>query len=118
MIANLTFTVPAGAGAYAPEVLYLNADNDKRTMPDVVGRLSLLLVNLIATVAIEVDLLKPGGDPSNATHWRTAMKSYNTAGLQALLELGNWIGVRIRAKSGGTAGVQEIDVAWAKGPTG
>lgn len=114
MIANFIFTVPAGAGAYAPEVLYLNVDNDKRSMPDVVGRLTLILVNLIATVAIEVDTLKPGGDPSNAAHWRTAMKSYNTLGIQALLELANVVGIRIRAKSGGTGGAQEIDAHWHK----
>lgn len=112
MIANFVFNVPAGAGAYAPEVLYLNVDNDKRSIMDLVGRLSVLLVNLIATVAVEVDLLKPGADPSLPGSWRLAMKSYNTLGIQALLELANWQGVRIRAKSGGTAGAQEIDAEW------
>lgn len=117
MIANQAFTVPAGAGTYAPEVLYLNVDNDKRSMPDVIGRLSINVIALPATATIEVDLLRPGKEPGGGDpSYRIASKSIAALGLAALIELANQIGGRIRAKSGGTAGAAEVDASWSKGP--
>jgi hypothetical protein len=114
MQANQAFTVPAGAGAYAPEVLYLNPDNQPGTMPDIIGRLSVNVISLPAGAQLELDLLKPGGNPKNAGDWRIAAKAFAAAGLAALVEIANIMGGRIRAKSGGTAGAAEADVAWQR----
>lgn len=111
---TITAAVPAGAGTYAPEVLYCNSDNDKRTLPDRVGTLAINVASLPAGATLEVDLLKPGADPAIAASWRTAVATIAAAGLAALLQLGNWHGVRVRAKSGGTAGALEFDATWSR----
>lgn len=109
-----SFTVPAGAGSYAPEACYLNRQNVAATGVafDEVVEVQNMIAALPATAAIEVDLLKPNGDPTQAGDWLTAVVSYSATGLQSILSLARWVGVRIRAKSGGTSGTATLHTEW------
>lgn len=109
---TVSFAVPLAAGAYAPEVLYLNVDNDVRSLPDLVNELTTYISALPAGATLEVDLLKTGGAPGTAGDWYLAAKSFNAAGLGTTTTLSGWRGVRLRAKSGGTAGTLTADVSW------
>jgi hypothetical protein len=112
---RITFNVPAANGTYAPEILYLNSDNDVRTGMDLVKQLTQNIGALPAGAAIEVDLLRGGGAATNGADWIAAVKSNNAAGLAGPLDLGGWRGVRLRAKSGGTAGAVDVDATWQAG---
>jgi hypothetical protein len=112
---TLTFVVPAGAGAYAPEVLLLNASNEVKGGLDCVDRLRVLARTLPATAEVEIDLKKPGGgDPSLDSSWNLdiGVASITAIGLSALLEYAGWPGIRIRVKSGGTGGNAVVDASW------
>jgi hypothetical protein len=110
--ASITFAVPAGAGQYAPEVLYLVLENEPKKGLDLVDRLRAVVRTLTATAEIEVDLMRPGSsDWTLDASWNLDVVSYTTAGLKDLLELAGFK-VRIRAKSGGTGGNTVLDVSW------
>lgn len=109
---RISFTVPAANGDYAPEVLYCNGDNEPKALMDLVVQLSLLVESLPADAVIEVDLLKAGLAGSIETNWQTAVKSFDSTGLQDFLQLAMWRGVRVRAKSGGTAGTAVVSASW------
>lgn len=111
-IKRFSFTVPAGAGSFAPEILYLNAESNIKALFDMVSEMTAFIEALTATVTLEVDLLKPGGDPNVAGDWYTAVRSWNAAGIQTLFQLARWYGVRVRAKSGGTAGTTILALSW------
>lgn len=99
---QLTFTLVATPDAYATESYVLG---DSFGPVHSVMELSIHIIAITATAQIEVDLLKPGGDPDTAGDWNLAAGgAFTAAGLQDLVELANWPGVRIRCKSGGTAG--------------
>lgn len=109
---TIAFTVPGGAGSYAPEILYCAQKNQAIATqpPDEVGELQLFIASLPASAAVEVDLLSPGA--TMAGTWRTTAQSYTANGLTAVLSLAGWRGVRIRVKSGGTGGTATIDASW------
>lgn len=112
---SVTFTVPAGSGEYAPEVLYLAPTNDPKSGLDCVERLRALVRSLPASAEIEIDLRKPGGgDPTLDASWNldVGVASIAAIGLTALLEYAGWPGVRVRARSGGTGGTAVVDVSW------
>ena len=106
-----TFTIPAGAGAYASAVIHTRQDQT-RGQSDDVSELTLMIESLPAAAAIEVDLLKPGGDPDVAADWLLAVQSHNTIGLKAILQLASWRGARVRGKSGGTGGNAVVHCSW------
>lgn len=110
----LDCAVPAGAGSYAPEELYLNAENDKTHRLDEVHELTISVESLPATATIEIDLLKADGtlSPAAAANWLTAQKTITVVGLAATISLSGWYGVRVRVKSGGTAGSCKLHVSW------
>lgn len=109
---TLDFTVPAANGTYAPEILYCNVDNDARTGMDVVSQLSAAVTQLPAGATLEVSILKIGGQPKVDGDWIATGTSYAAVGLGALLGLAAWSGVRLRAKSGGTAGTATVHASW------
>jgi hypothetical protein len=106
-----TFAVPGGAGVYAPEILYL-AQDENHPQSDDVSEVTLFIESLPATAVVEVDLLQPGGVETVAVDWIVAAQSHNAIGLKAVLQLANWRGVRVRAKSGGTAGSAVVHASW------
>lgn len=110
-----SFTVPAGAGTYAPEVLYLRQDNDRGTF-DCLERIALFVASLPATATIEVDLLKvdaPNAALPASGDWLTpAVLTLSAVGYNATLAPAGWYGARVRAKSGGTAGTAVVHAAW------
>lgn len=108
----ITFNVPAASGQYAPEVLYCNIDNDVRTGMDVVKELTQHIESLPAGATIEIDLLKAGGAAGNTADWMVAVFSVNAIGFVQPRALGGWRGVRVRAKSGGTAGPATVHSVW------
>jgi hypothetical protein len=111
----MDFAVPAGSGDYAPEILYLRRATPD-TLPaesylfDEVTELQTLIAAIPATATVEVDVLKPNDVPGGT--WRLAVQSWTTTGLKTILALAMWDGVRIRVKSGGTAGTATVDAAW------
>ncbi len=112
-----TMAIPAGIGTYAPELIYLNRDYLSAGVdaPSDMARVSELQVHLgtiVATANVEVDLLKPGGDPATGGDWLLDVVSYATAGLKDPIPLSRWGGVRLRGKSGGTGGNQDVAVTW------
>lgn len=112
--ARASFTVPAGAGAYAPEEIYLKLpeSNVPAGLYDLVSQLRILIEALIATAVVEVWILRMGGDPSSAGDWFNSGISQNAAGLSALIEMSSAAGIKLRAKSGGTAGNMPVTVFW------
>ncbi|MFL5912765.1 MAG: hypothetical protein ACJ768_19640 [Gaiellaceae bacterium] len=112
MNASKSFAVPAAAGTYAPEVLYLNVDGDARSLPDQVAELTLAIESLPAGAQLEIDVLKPGLQSNLDASYVLAAKVYAIVGLQTPLALSEWKGVRIRAKSGGAAGAAAAHVSW------
>lgn len=112
--ARVSFTVPAGAGAYAPEELFFKVlENDKpEGLYRKIRQLRLLIENLIATAVVEVWVLRHGGNVNVAGDWFYSTLSHNLAGVSALLELAGCTKVKLRAKSGGTGGAMAVSAFW------
>lgn len=104
-----TFVVPATAGQYAPEVLYCRASS---AIQDRVRRVSVFVESLPTLAQIEVEVLKRGGDPTNSGDWLSGPVYLNATGLAEDLNFADWLGVRLRAKSGGSAGSAVVDATW------
>lgn len=106
----ITFTIPAGNGAFAPEIMYL-----RRTIVSGLWQFSpvvdlVTFINSLPTSAvIDVDVLKPNGDPSVANDWFTPNFSYTSTGQQDSQPMFA-SGIRIRGRSGGTGGDAEVAV--------
>jgi hypothetical protein len=109
---KITFAIPAGAGAFAPEILYLAYENSAKAAPDLVSEMSAVLETLPAGASLEVDILKVGGDPAVDADYNIAVRVWNALGLQTLFQLAKWRGVRVRGKSDGTAGNLTLDLSW------
>ena len=103
-----TLTIPGTATNYAPEKLDITALAAKSGVQEI----SILIESLPATAAIELWLLRHGGDPSNSSHFALA-KSYNTVGLQDIVSLSKWKGAELRGKSGGTGGSAVVSATFA-----
>jgi hypothetical protein len=116
--ARVVFNVPLTSGQYAPEVLYLYEDKTKppdnttAAMDFVSSLVAVLESDPPAGAVVEVDLLRVGGNARNAGDWLTAMATANARGVYEPLPFNGWFGVRLRAKSGGTAGTLAVSVAW------
>jgi hypothetical protein len=118
---QFSFTVPAGAGSYAPEILYTTATGALGATFDWFDRLIMIVAALAATSQVEVDLLRPGFDPAggDASYYLAG-----AAGVAALTTVGykgnvlgaglwtGWWGARVRCKSGGTAATTTIGAIW------
>ncbi len=116
---TITFAVPADADEYAPEVLYLNDDNDDpRRSLHKVDEIEGVIRSLPAGALLEMDLLKPGNlDPRDEESWNLDQgTAASAAGVFGLLKMGSWPGVRFRAKSGGAAGNLPLDLSWTEYP--
>jgi hypothetical protein len=113
--ARSTFVVPVGAGGYAPEEIFLKVlePSSAGGLYHKIRTLRILIEALIATAVVEVWVLRVGGDPTNAAHWFFSGVSHNAVGLSPLIELAGWAAVKLRVKSGGTAGNMPISAAWA-----
>lgn len=59
-----TFTVPAGAGSYAPERITIACPEGR-----VFNRVSVVPDNTVAAAVVELWALKAGGDPANDAHF-------------------------------------------------
>lgn len=128
-----TFTVPAGAGTFAPERLYCRTDTpasddatnavkpSKRGLLDTVEALRVLVEGVLpATAVVVVELLKVGGTADLDADWIDSaitgiVQGLNPSGANASQPfwLAEWAGVRIRVKSGGTAGAVAISASWS-----
>lgn len=115
--ATVEFDIPGTGGNYASEVVYL-VQRDRTTLPKSMGefdRVTEVQVNVIslpAGASVQIDLLKPGGDPEVAGHWRLDVVSLTALGLAVPQPLPQARGVRVRGKSGGTSGTAEVDIYW------
>lgn len=119
--ARVVFNVPAAAGTFAPEALYLK--NVEQTTPDGlmswVYQLRVLVESLIATAVAEIQVLPIGADPRSEAAWVPSGLTMNAVGLwpqgtnaQFAYEMAGCRGVRLKVKSGGTAGPMPITAFW------
>jgi hypothetical protein len=99
---TVNFTVPAGAGSYAPETLSLCKSNAAAARDALIG-VTALIEQGVATAVVELWLLKRGGDPTNSAHFFNTGSSVTASG-SATWPLASWDGAQLRCKSGGTAG--------------
>ena len=106
-----TYAVPGAAGTFAPEVMHL-CDGDFPAPLATVTEFQLMLDGELPTGAsVEVEILRPGGRAKTDADW-TGVKSYTGGKLQEIVQLCGIRGVRVRVKSGGTAGAISISVYW------
>jgi hypothetical protein len=106
---DFSFAVPAGAGTYAPEVLYFGSPGGSGlpSQLDAVDEARINVAALPATATLEIDILKADNT------WATAVDTCTTTGLQGLMAFGG-LKARMRAKSGGTAGTASGTASWTR----
>lgn len=116
---RINFTIPAGAGTYDTQVLHLRADNQvalalsKGALWDNVEELVILVEGTPPlTSQVEVDLLRVGGDATVDADWVKTVATATAKGVYDPLRVAGWAGVRLRGKSGGTAGALPVSVRW------
>ena len=107
---KITFDVPAGGGDYAPEVIICRPDNEAG-QPDQVLELQINVASLPAAAEIEVDKLDIAGNPDDDDDW-SLHETLTATGVQDIIAFSGWPGVRVRAKSGATAGDAEVHASW------
>ncbi len=103
-----TFVIPASGGTFAPEIVYLRrtvVSGEWQFSP--VVELVVFIETLPTSAQIDVDLLKPGGDPTVAGDWFAPAFSFTSTGQQTSQPIFA-AGVRVRGKSGGTSGNAEV----------
>lgn len=104
-----SFTIPAGAGTYAPERIYVcRGDLGLRGMT--IARITALVTQLVATAVLELWMLKDGADPSlDASYFLYSAIANGAALGGATLDVAT-SHAQLRAKSGGTAGTLNVSV--------
>lgn len=106
------FTVPVGAGSYAPEEIVFAGNANTRSLGN--QGLTVAVAAVVATAVLEVWLLKsPELDPSVAGNWAFAYTVTAAALGATRWYLDNWPGVKVRVKSGGTAGTVTVSASAA-----
>lgn len=105
----MDFTVPGSSGQYASEVYYLTRDGEFSDSPSPTPLRAAVEVQpsietLPTDAVLELDLLKPGGDPTVSGDWLLAQAEWTAVGLGSPQALSDWAGIRFRMKSGGTGG--------------
>jgi hypothetical protein len=81
--ARKSFTVPATAGDYAPEIIYLRQDQTSGLF-DPVSQLSAFLEALPTAAVIDLDMLKPGGNGDTVV--ATLLQTIGTLAIDAVPE--------------------------------
>ena len=97
------FTVPVGAGTYAPERLTLAKAGTQVGPVSLISTTCLVSSAAVATAVVELWLLKDGGNPAVDADWYNTGKSITASGSDTW-PLAGWDSVQYRVKSGGTAG--------------
>ena len=104
----LTFNVTAVADEFAPEVLYCGPTNDTSDLDGVLDT-SLGSTALPAGASLVVEVLTPGSDPKDDANW---LEDGTTWGGQFGGSNYAGLSIRVRAKSGGTAGPVTALMGW------
>ena len=104
-----SFTVPASAGTYAPEVITFARANTSTAPVSLVGLTAIVESNAATGATLEVWLLKINGDPSASGDY--FLSSLSLASGSATFPLASYPGVQLRAKSGGTSGAMVINAS-------
>lgn len=105
-----TFAVPAGAGDFAPEVLYCAApttDVTKLHQPD---EFQALIEELPTAAEVVVEHLRVEGDPTDNADWVEG-DVYTYLGLTSLYAMLAQP-TRVRVRSGGNAGSATVSARW------
>jgi hypothetical protein len=101
---KVSFTVPAGAGSYAPETIDFSSQN-AAVLSEQIERVTAVVAAAVATAVLELWFLDVASDPTNAGNYHLFGPIANGAAVGgATVEVADYRGVQIRAKSGGTAG--------------
>lgn len=96
---KVSFTVPVTSGNYAPEVIDFSSQNASITSEELASVL-ILVAATVAAAVLELWLLDVGTDATNAGNYH--LFGPLTSG--TVVNIPNWRGAQIRAKSGGTSG--------------
>jgi len=104
-----TFAVPIGAGDYAPEVLYLSLSGAAEAL-DFVNEYEGLCEALPTDAELYVEVLRLDGDIAEPTDW-FVLETIGATGMTSIDPHLGWK-MRVRAKSGGTAGDADFSLAW------
>lgn len=102
--------VPLTAGNYAPEEIIFAGRTSSDVGQHSITGLTVLIEATVAAMVLEIWLLKVNGDPTNAAHYFNSGLTITNGGKVLFAEVE---GVKIRAKSGGTAGTAIVN-AWAE----
>ena len=109
----MDFTVPAGAGTYAPEVYYLTSKGVTVEVGEVLAAPMEVQANVITLptdAELEMDILRNDADKALEASWAVGTV-WTELGLAASpTPLSRWQGVRFRMKSGGNAGAGVAEV--------
>lgn len=104
----MDFTVPGTTDQYAPEVYYFTREGFQSSPSPAPLRAALevqpAIEQLPTDAVLELDLLQPGGDPTESGDWLLAQAEWSAVGLGSPQALASWPGIRFRMKSGGTSG--------------
>lgn len=101
-----TFTVPATSGQYAPERLQLNSQRSSVQSVGLLG-VTALIESAPSGAAIELWLLRVGGDPMNDADYCL----FDSSPVSKTWPLASYRGAQIRMKSGGTGGSATISAS-------
>ena len=114
VIATQSFTVPAGAGTYAPERLTMFGDFSEGA--SIFEGISLLCTEALASAKADFFFLPFGADKTIDAEWVPATSvgsdiALDAIGAVATAVVAAWAAVQIRVKSGGTAGAVILQAA-------
>jgi hypothetical protein len=100
------FTVPGTSGQYAPERIVMASPSSATLSPSLLG-VTALIESAPASAAIELWLLRVGGDPTNDSDFFL----YDSSASSKTWPLASYRGAELRAKSGGTAGSMTVSAS-------
>jgi hypothetical protein len=104
-----SFTVPAGAGSYAPERAQLNVQNTTQALSELLG-VTAVVESLAAGSIVELWLLELGTDPTNDANFYFFGAMPSALGGQTWA-LASTPGGQLRCKSGGAAGTTKVSAS-------
>ncbi len=111
-VGSFTFTVPVTAATYAPEEILFCGRGAGSASLGLLGIQALIEIG-VATATLELWLLSPGKDPTQAGSFIYSGVSISAAAASVLMTqvLTGWPGAKLRCKSGGTAATATVSAA-------
>lgn len=106
---RITFAIPLTAATYAPEELYLSLTGAAEAL-DFVNEYEGLVESLPTDADLVIEVLRLDGDPTEDADW-FVLETIGSVGMTSIDPHLGWH-LRVRGKSGGTAGDSVLSMAW------